>query len=143
MGIDTRIWGPHGWIFLHLVTLNYPNKPTITQKKNYKNFFESIQHILPCDLCKNHYTQNLNKYKLNNKALSCRKELTKWLVDIHNEVNDINKSQVYTYDQAENQLRRIVRNNPMCSRFKVSKTLIIVTIFVLLFAFIKNYFKKI
>ena len=37
--MDPEIWGPSTWIFLHTITLNYPNNPTIYDKQNYKNFY--------------------------------------------------------------------------------------------------------
>ena len=33
MNMGPDIWGPHGWKFLHFVTLGYPEKPTENEKK--------------------------------------------------------------------------------------------------------------
>ena len=32
--MNPKIWGPHAWIFLHSITLNYPENPTPELKKN-------------------------------------------------------------------------------------------------------------
>ena len=33
------VWGPHGWKFIHYITLGYPEYPTQMQKDKYKAFF--------------------------------------------------------------------------------------------------------
>ena len=53
--MDPEIWGPHAWIFLHSVTLAYPENPTNIDKKNFELFFNSMQPIIPCQKCSNHY----------------------------------------------------------------------------------------
>ena len=64
MGLDPRIWGPKGWFFLHSIALNYPKNPTDHDKRNFKQFFESIQYVLPCPQCSQHYSENLQKNPL-------------------------------------------------------------------------------
>ena len=36
--MNPKIWGPHAWVFLHTITLNFPENPTPEQKKYYKDF---------------------------------------------------------------------------------------------------------
>ena len=43
-----EIWGPHAWIFLHSVTLEYPDNPTDEDKQNMINFIDSLGNVLPC-----------------------------------------------------------------------------------------------
>ena len=45
-GMQTRVWGPAGWLFLHSIAQNYPWKPTDIQKNNYLMFFKNIGNIL-------------------------------------------------------------------------------------------------
>ena len=56
--MNPSIWGPKAWFFLHSVSFNYPDNPTKNDKVEYKRFFESIQYILPCDNCKEHFSDN-------------------------------------------------------------------------------------
>ena len=56
--MNPKIWGPSAWLFLHTVTFNYPNNPTEEDKRNYLTFFNSLKHIIPCPLCKEHYIEN-------------------------------------------------------------------------------------
>ena len=46
--MDPNIWGPHAWMFLHSITLTYPEKPTNLDKTNFEMFFNSLQPVLPC-----------------------------------------------------------------------------------------------
>ena len=41
--MEPNIWGPSAWIFLHTITLQYPEKPTDDDKKKYYVFFNSLK----------------------------------------------------------------------------------------------------
>jgi len=107
MIIDSTVWGPHGWKFIHMVALGYPLHPTDEQKKNYKKFFLSIANVLPCIICSNHYSENLIKYPLTDEVLKNKTNLLHWTIDMHNEVNKMNNSKVYSYEEA----LKSIRNN--------------------------------
>ena len=97
--ITPNLWGPHGWKFIHYVTLGYPINPTDQDKQNYKMFFLSLQNILPCKKCSDNYKQNLKDYPIE-PALKNRDSLIQWGVDIHNSVNrELNKPEL-DYDKA-------------------------------------------
>lgn len=93
--MQPEVWGPPGWTFLHSITLNYPENPTIKEKENYSNFFNLLSEILPCERCKEHYKKNIKENPIN---LNSKEELTKWLFDIHNKVNESNGKPIYDYD---------------------------------------------
>ena len=57
--MNPKIWGKHAWIFLHSITLAYPNCPTDEEKNNTKNFFISLENILPCYECRRNYKKHL------------------------------------------------------------------------------------
>ena len=97
--IKPKIWGPHGWKFMHYVSLGYPSNPTEEDKRNYKNFYTSLQHILPCAKCANNYSHNLKKYPIDNH-LGSRDTLVRWVIDIHNQVNNELNKKEYTYEEA-------------------------------------------
>jgi hypothetical protein len=84
--MDPTTWGPHAWFFLHTVTLNYSDTPTQPEKVAMASFFNSLGHILPCQICQRHYRRHL-EYNPVEQALSSQKTLVKWLVNLHNEVN--------------------------------------------------------
>jgi len=96
--MNPKFWGPHGWIFLHSVTMNYPKEPTNEDKTLYRNFFSSLKRVLPCEKCAYHYKQHINDDPIE-PALENRNTLVRWLIKIHNKVNeDLGKPQ-HTYEQ--------------------------------------------
>ena len=84
--IDKNSWGEYMWHTIHFVSLGYPNNPSDIDKTNYKNFYENLQNVLPCDECAKHLEQNLKKLPVTN-YLSSREKLFEWTVLIHNKVN--------------------------------------------------------
>ncbi len=56
-----EIWGKYCWTFIHLLTLEYPEFPTQADKENYKEYFESLQKVLPCEKCRNNLETHLKK----------------------------------------------------------------------------------
>ena len=94
--MDPNIWGSHAWLFLHTITLNYPDNPTKFDMDNYKNFFENLGEVIPCEVCKAHYKKNIKMYPI---QLESKESLAKWLHHIHNLVNVKNDKPEYSYDQ--------------------------------------------
>ena len=88
-GMQTRVWGPAGWIFLHSIAQNYPQEPTIEQKEHYRSFFRLVGTVLPCRYCRESYQQFINEpdTRLDDNVMRDRTTFTKWLYDIHNKVN--------------------------------------------------------
>lgn len=84
--MNPQVWGPHLWFSLHTITFSYPFYPDSEQKQQMKDFFLSIQHILPCMLCREHYQEHLKTNPIE-PALESRGELVKWLIEVHNSVN--------------------------------------------------------
>lgn len=105
--MKAEIWGPFAWIFLHSITLDYPDEPTVEDKKNIRDFFTLAGKVLPCDICRGHYQENLKKHPLTEQVLSSRFDLVKWLVDLHNEVNKATKKKVLSYKEAEDFLKKL------------------------------------
>ena len=97
--INPEEWRPSAWKFLHYVALVYPSNPTDEDKNNYKNFFYSLQHVLPCSKCSENYKKHLKDYPIDN-SLRDNDSLFKWTVDIHNEVNIITNKDTFSYEQA-------------------------------------------
>ena len=96
--MNPKFWGPHGWLFLHTVTMNYPKEPTNEDKTLYRKFFSSLKRVLPCEKCAYHYYEHIKDDPIE-PALESRDSLVRWLIKIHNKVNeDLGKPQ-YTYEQ--------------------------------------------
>tara|TARA_Y100001958_G_scaffold159682_1_gene162421 strand:+ start:7062 stop:7571 length:510 start_codon:yes stop_codon:yes gene_type:complete len=97
--MNPKIWGPHGWFFIHSIALNYPNNPTFKQKQDYFNFFKSLMNVIPCEKCAFHYSQNFKNYPIDN-FLDNTEKLFNWTVDIHNMVNEKNNKRILSYEEA-------------------------------------------
>ena len=97
--LKPTIWGPHGWKFLHFVSLGYPDNPTDTDKNYYKNFYYSLQYVLPCEKCAMNYKNNILEYPIDNH-LSNRDSLVRWVIDIHNKVNKETGQKELEYEEA-------------------------------------------
>ena len=89
-GMQTRVWGPAGWLFLHSIAQNYPWEPTAEQKTNYFNFFKLTGNVLPCRYCRESYQKFINEEPtcLDIHVMKDRKSLVMWLYNIHNKVNN-------------------------------------------------------
>ena len=88
-GMQTRVWGPAGWLFLHSIAQNYPWKPTEEQKVNYLFFFKLVGNVLPCRYCRESYQGFIedSDTQLNINVMKSRVTLVRWLYLIHNKVN--------------------------------------------------------
>lgn len=89
-GLLTTIWGPSTWESLHCITFNYPHDPTPEDKQHYKSYFISLQYVLPCCLCRDHYSQFIitDGTALTDDVMKNRKTLTYWLYTLHNAVDE-------------------------------------------------------
>ena len=85
-GLMTQIWGPPLWKALHAITFGYPVSPTEEEKLHYKTFFMALKDVLPCNECKNHYTEFIKN--MQDIHFTSREELTRWLYNLHNNVNE-------------------------------------------------------
>ena len=86
MNIDynPKIWGPKAWFFIETIILSYPNNPTLNDKTIFKNFFNSLANILPCEKCRNNYKNHIKSNPLNDDILCNKNNLIEWIVKIHN-----------------------------------------------------------
>lgn len=84
--ITPEFWGPHGWIFLHSITFNYPDNPSIEIKQKYKRFFELIGDVLPCSVCSENYKRHIKENPID-PNLNDKNDLIQWLINIHNTTN--------------------------------------------------------
>ena len=91
--MDTRFWGPPGWKLLHAIASSYADHPHETERHNYKTWFRTLPHLLPCIYCRRSLTQYYKELPIEGTTPSkCpflnRMYLMQWLYDIHNKVND-------------------------------------------------------
>ena len=96
--MNQNIWGPKYWFTLHTMTFEFPQNPTYNDRKIYYNLFTSLQYLLPCSVCRQHYKKNLKEIPVENNLYS-RKSIVYWLIDMHNKVNVETGKRIYSYDE--------------------------------------------
>lgn len=86
-GMLTKVWGPPLWHYLHVMSFNYPVKPSNEDKKNYKNFILNLQFVLPCKYCRMNLRNNFKKKPLLNCYMKNRETFSKYIYELHELVN--------------------------------------------------------
>lgn len=98
-GMMTSIWGPTLWHSLHTISFNYPVDPTTVQKKDYYNFFLSLENVLPCGKCRTNFKQNIIDVPFSMDIMETRYTFSKYIYDLHEHINKmLNKKSGLTYE---------------------------------------------
>jgi len=85
--MDTRFWGPDGWRLIHSIAASYPTRPSKQTRELYRKFFETLALILPCIYCRNSFHGFLKELPIK-EYLGSRPDLSYWVYQIHNKVNE-------------------------------------------------------
>lgn len=90
-GMFTSIWGNAMWNSLHCISFTYPENPSNDDKYNYKIYFETVKYVLPCCVCRKHYTEHTQQggdFELSDRIFENKKSLTKWVYELHKAVDE-------------------------------------------------------
>ena len=96
--MEPKIWGPKLWFVMHTFALNYPDQPNYEDKRVMEEFFNNLKSSIPCQKCRIHYTQRLERNPIIN-YLDSKQSLFKYTIDLHNQVNKSLGKKIYTYDE--------------------------------------------
>jgi len=69
---------------MHIVSLGSPVAPSSEEKEGIRSFYESLQVVIPCPICREHYKEALHAKPI---QLNSRAELIEWVYEIHNYIN--------------------------------------------------------
>lgn len=86
-GMQTSVWGPILWTFLHIMSFNYPVNPTEADKVHYKGFVDHLQYILPCKTCRENLPKNMKRAGYDDECFQNRETLSRFFWRLHNEVS--------------------------------------------------------
>ena len=87
-------WGPIGWNWIHLMSIEYKINPIIEDAKlTYKRIWNFIKNI-PCVECRTHATRYMI---LNPPNLHSNISLQIWSFNFHNSVNKRIKKQIMSF----------------------------------------------
>lgn len=99
-----KYWGPLYWYMLHTVANNFPQNPTSSDAALYNAFLFLFISLIPCSICKTHFTQLVKEFPIN---ISHTQGLKKWAFDAHNMVNKKNKKKLFTMQEYETAYKTI------------------------------------
>ncbi|XWS62989.1 hypothetical protein CRYUN_Cryun06bG0058200 [Craigia yunnanensis] len=69
------------WTFLHTLAAQYPENPTMQQKKDVKELMSILSRVYPCKECGDHFKEVLRANPVHPD------EFSQWLCHVHNVVN--------------------------------------------------------
>ena len=87
LNLNTRLWGPGAWEFIHAVALGYPPHATHDNFEDYKQFFWSMQKVLPCEKCRVSFRKHLGGRGLNESLSKGPDQLFDWTVQVRNKIS--------------------------------------------------------
>ena len=83
-------WGPKAWGFLHAASFAYSDTPSPAERRAGRDFLRSLAIVPPCATCRRHFAEECARALADgerSRVLDDRASLTRWLVDVHNDVN--------------------------------------------------------
>ena len=125
-GMLTTVWGPSMWHYLHTMSFNYPIKPTLNDKKNYRNFILNLQNVLPCKHCRENLTNNFKVHPLRMCDMKNRDSFSRYIYKLHEIVNKmLKKKSGLTYcdvrERYEHFRSRCTNNKPKLFKFRKTR----------------------
>lgn len=77
--MNPDIWGPHAWYFIQSALVHMPDD---ADPSNYVNFLFTLQYVLPCESCRESYSEWIRKNPIPTKKM----EMIQWITDLHNSI---------------------------------------------------------
>ena len=138
MKLDSKIWGPHYWFFLHTAAMSYPVTPNDTVKKKFYEFIQNFPLFIPDPKISASFTTILDTYPVS-PYLDSKDSLVRWTHFIHNKVNKklekdvISLEEFYTsyYKQYETTSEKQIQY--MKTKKHVTYAIVVVSLLVLIY----------
>ena len=129
MGLDSKIWGPPMWFFLHTSAINYPLHPNAVTKKRFYDFFQNLHLFIPIEPMASNFSKLLDEYPIA-PYLDNRDSLVKWVWFIHNKINQqLEKPQISLNEFYRRYYENYKPKNQKIAEFyKIREKIIYVTI---------------
>jgi len=82
--VDPLLWGPHFWCTIDAIAVVFD--PSSSQSKEFTHlFFHSLQGVIPCFECRNHYCMYYRDYPIQD-ALDTKSDLLEWILRLKNAI---------------------------------------------------------
>ena len=105
-------WGSSFWITAHTVAAGYPKTPTSEEQNKFKEYFDTFEYILPCQECRENWKLVLEQRPLTEAALANRITLSRWVLDVHNLVNEKLGKKPYNWKYVTHRFQGIEETQP-------------------------------
>jgi hypothetical protein len=79
-------WGPPTWYLIFTIIDDMPEYPPDTEY--YRMFFESLQGVLPCQMCRDHYTEYI---RFRPPPVWSREAMYTWAKNLRMKIKNDNK----------------------------------------------------
>ena len=96
MVLDSEVWGPKYWFFLHTVAHTYPMHPNAITKRKYYDLISNMPLFIPNAEMGDRFAELLDKYPVT-PYLDNRDSFMRWMNFIHNKVNVLLGKQEVSY----------------------------------------------
>jgi hypothetical protein len=123
----TTAWGPAIWHYLHMMSFNYPVKPTLEDKKHYREFILNLQYVLPCKYCRINLKNNFKQKPIQMCDMASRETFSRYVYELHELVNKMlkkksNLSYCDVRERYEHFRSRCTQEKPRVFTFKKTST---------------------
>ncbi|KAF2227882.1 putative FAD dependent sulfhydryl oxidase Erv1 [Elsinoe ampelina] len=82
---DVEQLGRSSWTLLHTIAASYPERPTLTQQGDARQFVSLFGKLYPCWVCASDFQEWMKSG--NEPRVSNREEFGRWMCEAHNAVN--------------------------------------------------------
>jgi len=72
------------WDVFYAIAFAYPNQPTPREQDAARQYFGSVEHLLPCEYCRDHYAAFLRNHPVRAESSAA---LSAWVLQLNNDVN--------------------------------------------------------
>jgi FAD-linked sulfhydryl oxidase len=110
MGMSPDVWGPLFWRTMHIVSLGYNTEPSKREQEDAIRFYKSLETMLPCGICRAHYTEFLKEMPVE-QAVGSRDDLIYWVFQLHNKVNANLGKRQFTFDEYIQSMRQLAASD--------------------------------
>jgi FAD-linked sulfhydryl oxidase len=74
------------WTLLHALAAQFPERPSRAQQRDAGELFSLLGRVYPCRECAAHWAELVRRHPPRTES---RENLSEWLCDAHNRVNDL------------------------------------------------------
>lgn len=99
VNLNPQIWGPHAWFFIESIVIGLPDKISTELQNELKHFFISVSFLLPCETCRNHFSEYVKSTDIMNIDFSTKAQVLTWINSIHNNVRKRNKCKTVSIEK--------------------------------------------